>query len=568
MLTTSTIESSKTGSKTKRVNIKSPPPSLKLPDSSIRDRILTPHTSKLTPHYEPPESLSPVAPGGRSPDDPFESLSEDEEDDEENVEQLRRNTKKNESISMAESLSAQPTPPNPFQTTLDDLEGGQRKQINATEPELSKRASVQPSSSGSRASMDVDAFKRLLMTGNAAALPQKNPTTPPAYAHPASGILGDSGSSTDTSSISRQSIFDPTREPSYDTPRTSHEMTPSDDDTQRLVEAGQGPEKRKRPPPPKTRHGKLIKAASQQPPSSYRSTRSPTSIASARPPSIDEEPPQSMLSPRSPTNLNKPLPAPPVATTPESEEGYEPSIESRSEYSLKDVPLSTSPSRRRDPPTVPLARRHSQMSKPAPSASSVALGPSIGNEPEVQSTSNEASETKAPKRASIPPPPPPTRKAGPGSGLPPSIASSTYSNQSTHSSLFEPVQSSMESATTKLNAPPLPPSRSSSISSTKRPTQVTAALKSSKASSPPNSAMDPPPPPPRRRGSSKSSVETYLRSDEGSIRRASEYSTDNGSDIAPLASTAESKDILADLSALQREVDELRGKYENRTGTN
>lgn len=89
---------------------------------------------------------------------------------------------------------------------------------------------------------------------------------------------GDTSSNTDASSISRQSIFEPPTETRQDTPRTSQELSLSDDEQQR---SAQGPTtadltKVRKPALPQSHHG--------------------------RP----------MLENRTPTDLNKPLPPPPV----------------------------------------------------------------------------------------------------------------------------------------------------------------------------------------------------------------------------------------------------------------
>ena len=76
--------------------------------------------------------------------------------------------------------------------------------------------------------MDVEAFKRLLMTGSSELGTSTPPTALPAQV--AHG-LGDGGSSTDASSVSRQSIFDAIQETHpAETPRTSHEISEPEDD--------------------------------------------------------------------------------------------------------------------------------------------------------------------------------------------------------------------------------------------------------------------------------------------------------------------------------------------------
>lgn len=76
----------------------------------------------------------------------------------------------------------------------------------------------------------------------------------------------------------------------------------------------------------------------------------------------------------------------------------------------------------------------------------------------------------------------------------------------------------------------------------------------------------PPPPPPRRRGSSQSSYTPSRLSGHYSERLRSDSGASSISHLAmtPLGSSgAEKKDVMADLSALQRDVDELRGKLKD-----
>ena len=76
----------------------------------------------------------------------------------------------------------------------------------------------------------------------------------------------------------------------------------------------------------------------------------------------------------------------------------------------------------------------------------------------------------------------------------------------------------------------------------------------------------PPPPPPRRRGSSQSSHTLSRLNGDYRISVGQRPRGDSGASsisqlqMTPIESSAEKKDVLADLSALQREVDELRGK--------
>ena len=75
----------------------------------------------------------------------------------------------------------------------------------------------------------VDEFKNLLLTGRTSTQDIPAPGATSASLDTVQ-TLGDTSSNTDSSSISRQSIFEPPPETRQDTPRTSQELFPSDDD--------------------------------------------------------------------------------------------------------------------------------------------------------------------------------------------------------------------------------------------------------------------------------------------------------------------------------------------------
>ena len=111
-------------------------------------------------------------------------------------------------------------PPNPFARTLQDIERrGPAHDVNATDA---------AAASASKGSLDVDSFKRLLLTGYAN-LPTPGQAATDSTGNssrvaPSQGALPDGASGTDASSVSKQSIFDALHE----TPRTSHEISESE----------------------------------------------------------------------------------------------------------------------------------------------------------------------------------------------------------------------------------------------------------------------------------------------------------------------------------------------------
>lgn len=241
-------------------------------------------------------------------------------------------------------------------------------------------------------------------------------------------------------------------------------------------------------------------------------------------------------SPRTPTDLNKPLPLPPTLDAADHE------VPNPLQFFalLKLDPQTDSPSRKREPPPPPSARRQGQARPKS------FLDKSREGMPGLEGKSSEPPQSNAthrdhPSEASSKPPPPPPRRPGIVHGL---SASSTTSGVS-----MVPTPSSSTFSDDSLTArtkPPIPPTRHRSSSLIKR--QVTLPTQIS-------STGMPPAPPPRRRGSSQSSFNPIQLSEEYQPSFTGRQRTDSG------ASSIQSKNVMADLSALQKEVDALRGKF-------
>jgi hypothetical protein len=191
------------------------------------------------------------------------------------------------------------------------------------------------------------------------------------------------------------------------------------------------------------------------------------------------------------------------------------------------------------PPTPPLTRRHSQMKPFKPLA---LRDPPNRVSPPMGIVVPTAAVSSIPGVKAAPPPP--LRRHD-----------RTYSAPQTDISLSKPSPSQDPATLNALsleNASPgrfSSPSRTSSINSMKRAPQSPALGASS---------MPPPPPPPRRlRASSKSSTSSahpmLTQSDIGDEK-----------DEELLSNPSSAQNILANLSRLQKEVDDLRGQYESR----
>lgn len=373
---------------------------------------------------------------------------------------------------------------------------------NAVQDTLGRFASVsrkspaaQESGGPGRQALDVAAFTKLLLTGERGASSSRDLAVQSVQANHGQPV-SESSSSADTASISQHSIFETVPQAQEESPRSSFEIDSNEAKEQRpnLQITTEG---KKKPPPPKSRRGKPLRDSTgeQESKQNFDNFINSLSLPSSR--SISSEIP-SLRSPRteqSPT-IDKP--------------------------GNSDVPET---SQRKVPPAPPLARRKSQLapSKPMLTRSSssrysvlsdydVPLSPSTGN-----------------SGFKIPPPPPASRRT---------------TNSSERRPSFD-VQSVPENAATDGNSGSLDPQRAEA-----RPglSQTPSYLKRM------SQGLPPPVPPPRRgRGSSRSSVETQRPS-----MAALGISETEGGETTPRSEHADRRDLLADLAALQKEVDAAR----------
>ncbi|CZR57724.1 uncharacterized protein PAC_07613 [Phialocephala subalpina] len=487
---------------TKKVRVQSPPP-LSPSTPSLPDSASTIGEENYSFSARPPTPPIP------HDDDPFDTATSDTSEDEE--------------------LNKSKAPANPFSKTLETMENPQR--------DVPTKSPTNVSSPG-RASMDVEAFKRLLMTGNSGLGTSTPPTASQVHVTHA---LGDGGSSTDASSISRQSIFEAVQEPHPESPRTSHEISEPEDDRRRFGgEASLAG--RKKPPPPSSRHGKLIRVE-------LRDDASTTALQSPPIPGSITSQHYFSSSPRSQTDLNKPLPPAPNRASHDLDR--ESIFDKEAAGKTPEPPSPPDTVRRKAAPAPPLARRHSQK---LPDSKRNINDPSrLSPKPEEESSSATLTPTENSRPRSDSgraPPPPPSRRIG-----------SVRHNSSHNLPLSSP-------STVSLPSPP--PVRGSSRSiSGGRPPSVHSMDLSSKH----KSGMPPPPPPPHRHGrtsfdgqspgDSRRTSGDYPRRSMDSVRRGSAASSvvlHLPEEAAETETGAERHDILADLSKLQAEIDALRNQ--------
>ena len=426
-------------------------------------------------------------------------------------------------------------PANPFNRTLQDLE--ESKKTQELKEERREEGAVLKAAN-SRGSLNVDSFRRLLMTGSAG-----DADTGRAGGAPA----GRKDDDTVRDALERSSSEE------HQKPRVDDSGDVSDSSV--AVQIGQR-KKAPPPPPPSSRHGKSIKSdvetVDHTKPSDARRNYVTSESLQAGTTEGDAAPPQ----PEDSTTMvkaaeadtghhssstKKPAPAPPPrrgharmeskATaqricTPQDEEPGAPAGSSS-----EAIPIRASTSRHSThapappPPRRPLASGQR--------LSMVQTSPTSGvfnSTPQHQSQDSERSAVSTP----------------------------SYEAPSTP---FEPsAVHDPHTGTVKLSAPPPPPARNSS---TRRPPSVssmdvTSRHVSAEAARSRDSLPPPPPPPSRKRGSSKGSMDGPPHTD--AVTRTASGQPQQQQPLSTPPGPGQGDSLLADLDALQREVDALRGK--------
>ncbi|KAK5114313.1 hypothetical protein LTR62_002564 [Meristemomyces frigidus] len=470
--------------------------------------------------------------------------------------------------------SSSRAPYNPFARTLATSEavfglyGGQELSSSRAE---SNGSSKRGPGIGKTA-LDVDVFKNILLTGSA---------TP----SPPNGGAGrqsqqDSTSNTETSSLSKQSIFDNMLEAHPESPRTSfdeHLDVEDDDDGDDEQSSLMGPVSSRPvaegpPAPPKQKHGRAFPQTvsfadfDETIPDTalhipLRLQNTPVSSGYLERPTLQ----------RSPSDLNKPLPLPP-AGRPSADEANSQAPTQASDHNL-DMPVADeqpTQQARKAPPPPPTARRRGQPDvdgrvRSDSNLSKTSLAPS---EPIV--APQDSSE-----RTSLGPPPPPMARRAQAA---PSSAIQTSPKPASPATTPQPTKA----------IPPPPPRR---LGSQRGSSAVRTPSNASRSSIPRSDSLSgspaPPAPPPRRTaGTRRDSTENGPPPNTMNNRRPSHetrrFSGQSfGSDRAPslhslqrvhepdeetaLSEAVESakqadKDYLADLDAFQAEIEALRAQ--------
>ncbi|KAI0995465.1 hypothetical protein K3495_g12714 [Podosphaera aphanis] len=414
-------------------------------------------------------------------------------------------------------------PVNPFESTSKASEQYSKGEVKT----LFKQNRLSPR----RQSLDTHKLKRLLTRSLNPSINQINRDEACIPAN-----TGDSG--TKKMVVGQHAILESILEPDHELSQTpNNELEP--EEYQRDLNISMLPSRQK-PPPPSSRHGKLIKVQLKDDlsPGFTESVRSPD--ANGSPIQLTNSCPHSGFNYLQ-NNLNRPLPLASSKTSKDLEHHtlVFPSIKK------KTLPKSNSVHHKR-PPTPPLSRRHSQ-SITKISNNHIGFSPNSNEEigshliglTDQNSTLSRSNSVNAPL-------PPPSRRSG--------ISQSLVENKSsrTSKSPATPTRKSSHSG------------RRSNTGNSHLPTILSANVHSSKKQ---------PPPLPQREVqidsiSRRDSVESVRRRDSIKIFQTGESDyphTSKDNVVVGEKVIHKSKiNILADLSQLQKEIDELRAKKEEK----
>ena len=514
----------------KRVRIQTPPPRSP-PDPE------TPSTGEDSLIYRVSHENHPGSPPPLSPTDGFSSTFDSIHDiagssfggplnNQEAVENMKRNA----------GGASTPTAVgrkvfNPFQRTLASMES---TTTSSEEQNITERPSDAQEAGGSRSVMDVDSFKRMLMTGDTGT-------------NKANAEIGNTNEKNHDGGAARKAGDSDALESSFGTNPSDSSMKPSYTETASKGGKGlkdQRSAKKSPPPLPKHRHGRTFAPDKPQRTSSSISSQD---VAPPLPPSVPEAP---SVHPRPPIPKSRDS----TSLVPEeAQQSIDGSVTQRPLSSgSTTAPSEASSEKQRTAPAVPLSRRSTQRnSSYQPQNSDV-----ISHRDQTLSKLITIEQDNKSKQHQAPLPPPTRRSTirAPSDQISLSEAASATSDSTSQFDEFPALETNYRRSLNAVGGRP-GSSRSSSFSEK-------------------NAVPPPPPPPRRRRGSSRSSAEVPApavrsQADEPHLGYAqARTSVEGGRTTSTLSQVPEaegnegrSRDVLADLSALQREVDALRHNY-------
>ncbi|KAL4727617.1 hypothetical protein ACLX1H_004300 [Fusarium chlamydosporum] len=529
---------------TKKVRVLSPPPLS--PDS--------PEWTFTTP------SFAQHAANQQNENDPFDATSTDDSD--------------REMVAVAargQASTGGQGAGNLFSQTLRELDSPVAEQ--KLEQERKEEGHALKAANTAKRSLDVNSFKRLLMTGNSDSDKASAQSDPGIKNRPSVFRKLSQEAPKGTSNLSNK-----TQEISLISRDASD--TPEDDLAQESVSDSSASAQvsskssKKPPPPPSSRHGKSIKLdlSGNQPPPEALATLLPSDMNKPLPPApvrksleVEGESPfdreaagkvpeadadVGVASPEPSGTGRKAVPAPP----PPPRRGHaraESKANASQQFPQNDENLSRSSSMRSRPEHK---RQDSQVgAPPPPPRRSHSSKHSIQLSAGVTSSFTDLSQSSS--------------SPAPSLDVDMSMTSTpSQLRQTSTLDLTPPRDGHHQSSTPKPWAPPPPPARNTSV---RRPASIRSVESSSRRVSfeaKPHNQMAPPPPPRRQRGSSRGSVDGPRRTSFDSIGMAgsSQVTEEEPDAVAativsgptsplPTKEPGKSIDILADLDALQRE---------------
>jgi hypothetical protein len=442
----------------------------------------------------------------------------------------------------ASSQSAQQAPYNPFAKTLATIEAQHAPAAPVGLSRDTSAASVKPA-------MDVDAFTRMLLTGN-------TQSASPGSMRPSAGL---------PSAATAGSLGDLHPESPSASDDEHHDQPPEPDYEQLtgLVRTPDVQSKRPKPPPPAHHHGKALPTPSKGPQTvSFADFNTPTGSPAPPSPSLASPKPQLV---RSPSDLNKPLPPPPPphqSPSPDATPAIPIQVDGPAQspqLAAEDFNLDL-----KKAPPPPLSRRSSQMrsSSGRPRSASNLSRSSIPDDysdgtatpptkppPPPARRPNHSVETDLPIPSARPPPPPPSRNAKQQA---PTVSRTPSTNSVT--SLNSRSQANMP--------PPPPPRRGENKRRSLDGTLLTTSAPSSRRMSDTSRRSSGASLYSGGRTSSVSSIPTVDEGDSGEDRSFNATPQPEMQPASRNGSTASAGnvDILADMSAMQAEIDALMAR--------
>ncbi|KAG5967140.1 hypothetical protein E4U56_001004 [Claviceps arundinis] len=541
---------SKDNKPVRRVRVLSPPPLS--PDASVSS---LDGTQPPGSHSDDTLRFSDLDPSS----DPFGGTSSTDESDRDRDRDRDRTMIQSYHL-VQEKAAVVTTPANPFSKPSLHVQG-----LGDLQTERREEGEVLKAAAAGKKALNVDAFRSLLMTGRVGDEKHHEPTAkqtsstvqPVSPLNATANIANDLDDNSFVSSTSESQV-----EQGEEVQGVSSLTSPQDPPKDKKLAI--------RPPPPSSRHGKSLKQHEPGPGSRLDEENASQGAVSARPQAVSPLR-GSLNNDVQPFVMYRELDT--VSTEAEVNEASQPQVDStarRQNTTKKSAPAPPPPPRRGH------SRSDTKLPLPLPAHS-----PSCAHRPSsaTAATSDSASRPETTKPSGPVPTPPPSRRPHTASrqtsqlsASAPGVSSPTSTRGSIPTDHAESISSSPwpdlsaeNHHSSKSSAPPPPPARQSS---TRRPSSLhsttegqprrVSSASEGRSRDGPGVLVPPPPPPPRNRSGSGHGAKRA--SEVASPVEGPGLGTGTGTEAGNGKGNGKGADILADLDALQREVDALRGK--------